>query len=79
MYPIKCTGSARSLSIKEKHKAADEHRAKLRAQEWHRKRIAGKMTREQIKEKLEAMPEHTREIARAELNRLHSEYVVRAV
>ncbi|MBY0416446.1 MAG: hypothetical protein K2W88_00085 [Pararheinheimera sp.] len=76
MYPIRYSGSGRSKSIRDKHKDADEHRAKLKAQEWHRKRMAGIMTREEIKTKLEAMPEYQREVARKELNRLHTQYVV---
>lgn len=76
MYPIRFSGSGRSKSIRDKHKEADEHRAKLKAKEWHSRRMAGTMTREEIKAKLAALPEYQREVARQELNRLHSEYVV---
>lgn len=55
------------------------HRAKAMAQDWYAKRRRGELSREDIKTRLEKLPEDMRELTRMCLNELHNNYVTRQI
>ena len=56
------------------------YRAKLKAKDWFNKECQGKLTREEIRERLQGLDtEKERELVRAELNRLNREWKSRQV
>jgi hypothetical protein len=75
MYKAVIAGGRRSgRTIAERGAENFLYRAKLKAADWFRRECAGKLTREQVRQRLADLPEKERDLVRAELNRLNTEW-----